>query len=124
MEDLRVRTTAEKEAEWLALLRNQTIKSVRPQHRDMPIPTVRVEFERGMVVVFEPKIGTYFEGCLINTLRKAQPLIDVEIVREMNTTYITLQAEHFPLVELIITNKTLPSAEFPFNLRVLEVGNA
>lgn len=124
MEDLRIRTTAEKEAEWLTLLRDETIKSVRPQHKDMPIPTVKVEFESGLIVVFEPKIGTYFEGCLINTLRKAQPLVDVEIVREMNTTYITLHAEHFPLLELIIANKTLPSQDFPFNLRVLEVGNA
>lgn len=107
------------EKSWLSEMEGKTITAVRPVRPVGPVPTVNLAFADGSEYTVEPKRGVYFEGCLINTLRRAQPVETVDIHRDGRFTLITVEAGEFPLLMLSAENKSLDSKEFPFVLRRL-----
>jgi hypothetical protein len=108
------------EQDWLSQMGGKTINAVRPTHPNGPVPQVRLGFTDGTEFIISPKRGVYFEGCLINTLRKAAPVTDVLIERDGTGTMLSLGSRTFPLLVLMAVNKGLPSSEFPFVIAAAE----
>lgn len=105
-----------RESIWMNELGGKTIVGIRPVRETSPVPQVRMIFTDGSEYLVEPRAGVYFEGCLINTLRRAQPITEVVIERDEDETYVELRAKTFPLLEMRAVNRTLPRAHFPFLL--------
>lgn len=101
------------QVEWLTELKGKTIKAVRPNHNE-DVPSVRLLFKDDSEFELFVRTGVYFEGCLINTLRRAQPIVDIVMVADGDETYIEFAAETFPLLILLAVNKKLAPGNFPF----------
>lgn len=106
------------QADWLALLQGKTIRGVRPTHDNGPVPDVNLLFTDDTALTISVKPGVYFEGCLINTLRRAQPIVEVVLVGDAVTGIytLTIRSRTFRLLEMMAVNKDLPADEFPFML--------
>lgn len=105
-------------AEWGSALKGKTIRGIRPAHDNGPVPVVNMLFTDDSAVTISVVDGVYFEGCLINTLRKAQPIEDVVIRGDETFGHyeIAVRARTFPLLELRAVNKDNRADEFPFVL--------
>lgn len=93
------------EKEWMAQLGGKTIKGVRPQHNNSPVPEVSVLFSDGTAYLITVKPGVYFEGCLINTLRRAQPIEKVVVLTLGTDTIIEIRTKTFPLLQLVAQSR-------------------
>ena len=109
---------------WLSQLQGKTIKGVRPTHDGGPVPQVNLMFTDGTAFLLSVKPGVFFEGCLINTLRKAQPIHNVVISTRGNDTKIDIRSKTFPLMHLRAVNKELGPGEFPFLLEAKVLATA
>lgn len=105
-----------REACWLSQFEGKHLQSIRPIRHDTPVPSIGVSFTDGTEYLVEIKQGVYFEACLINTLRRAQPVYDVIIERTNHDTVVEVRAQTFPMFELRAVNRTLPVGNFPFRL--------
>ena len=105
------------EADWQSLLVGKTIRGVRPTHDNGPVPDVNLLFTDDTSFTLSVKPGVYFEGCLINTLRKAQPIVNVLTVTDgFGSWSVEIRSRTFPLIQLLAVNKDNPTNEFPFML--------
>ena len=105
------------EADWQSLLVGKTIRGVRPTHDNGPVPDVNLLFTDDTSFTLSVKPGVYFEGCLINTLRKAQPIVNVLTVTDGFGRYtVEIRSRTFPLLVFEAVNKDNPTNEFPFML--------
>jgi hypothetical protein len=105
------------ENDWLDELKGKTLLAIRAHHYDnTPVPTVGISFTDGSTYEVISKPGVFFEGCLINTLRKAQPIVDILVIIDRNDTMVEVAADTFPLFMLTAQNKHIPRGEFPFVL--------
>lgn len=111
-----IATLADQERAWIEELKGKTIKGVRPEHKSGPVPTVRLQFTDGTNYDLEVRRGVFFESCLINTLRRAQPIHRVVMVQTGDDTMLELRTKTFPLLQLCAVNKELATGEFPFVL--------
>jgi hypothetical protein len=85
------------------------------------VPDVNLLFTDDTALTISVKPGVYFEGCLINTLRKAQPIVDVFMTTAGTGSYtVEVRSRTFPLLVLEAVNKDNPTDEFPFMLTVRE----
>lgn len=109
--------------EWLAEFKDKTIRAVRSAHVG-PVPSVHVDFTDGSKYEVFVRAGVFFEGCMINTLRKAQPIHDVLVVTDGTDTYLEVSAPTFPLFILLAVNKQIPEGDFPFWLERREPSDA
>jgi len=104
--------------EWLVEFKGKTIRHMRTLHKDNSVvPSVEIEFIEGDKYEVLVREGAFFEGCMLNTLRKAQPVVDVTWDREGADVCIEVSAETFPLFILLATNKKAPLGTFPFWLQ-------
>jgi hypothetical protein len=99
---------------WTNTFEGKTIKSIRPRHRDGGAPTVDLSFTDGSAFEIAILDGVYFEGCLINTLRRAQPVLSVLVWRVDYHWTITFESATFPLIMLEASNRQRNSTDFPF----------
>lgn len=99
---------------WLSLLQGKTIRGVRPTHDSGSVPQVRLLLTNGTAFLISVKEGVFFEGCLINTLRRAQPIHDVVITMTKNDTKIDVRSKTFPMLVLRAINREGVPGEFPF----------
>jgi hypothetical protein len=105
------------DVDWLPILQGKTIRGVRPTHDNGPVPDVNVLFTDDTALTISVKPGVYFEANLINTLRKAQPIVDVIMSTAGSGSYtVEIRSRTFPLLVLEATNKDNPVDEFPFVL--------
>ena len=105
------------DADWQAMLAGKTIRGVRPTHDNGPVPDVNLLFTDDTSFTLSVKRGVYFEGCLINTLRKAQPVVSVLTVTDgFGNWSVEIRSRTFPLMQLLAVNKDNPADEFPFML--------
>lgn len=104
--------------DWLPLFEGKTIRGVRPTHDRGPVPDVNLLFTDDSAYTISVKPGVYFEGCLINTLRKAQPVTNVLVVSDVlaGAYTVELRSRTFPLLQLLAVNKEIPYEEFPFEI--------
>jgi hypothetical protein len=117
-------TSAISDTEWLAALEGKTIRGVRPTHDNGPVPDVNLLFTDDTAFTLSVKPGVYFEGCLINTLRKAQPIMNVLVVTDgFGSWSVEIRSRTFPLMQLLAVNKDNPTDEFPFELVAREKSN-
>lgn len=98
------------------ILEGKVLRGVRPTHDNGPVPEVVLLFEDGTTFTARVLPGVYFEGCLINTLRKAQPITKVTVDTVEARTIVTLRCRTFPLIQLMAVNKELEVGVFPFRL--------
>lgn len=113
--------TSELETSWLVQLEGKSLLGVRPEYNEHDrVPAVVVSFTDNTKFKVSVKDGVFFEGCLINILRKAQPVYDVVLLVDKEDTYLEVRAETFPMFTLMAQNKRLPEGEFPFHLEKLE----
>jgi hypothetical protein len=109
------------EEEWLRHFKGKTLLSVRPTYSEgSRIPSVTVTFTDASVFLISPREGIYFEGCLINVLRKARPIEKIECEVDPDDCYLEVRADTFPLFILLGQNKRMDDNRFPFNLEELE----
>lgn len=107
--------------DWLPTLYVKTLQAIRPSHDNGSVPDVNLLFTDGSAFLLSVKPGVYFEGCLINTLRKAQPIANVLAVTGGDGDWcVEIRSLTFPLIMLLARNKDLPHDEFPFELKVRE----
>jgi hypothetical protein len=112
------------EKDWFLDFEGKTIQSIKTKHEENNVvPYVTVEFTDGSQYEIYVRDGAFFEGCMINTLRKAQPVVDVMVVTEEDDTIVEVAAATFPLFMLMATNKRLESGVFPFWLEQVEPSN-
>jgi len=112
------------EKDWLLDFEGKTIQSLKTRHEENNVvPYVTVEFTDGSKYQILVRDGAFFEGCMINTLRKAQPVVDVMAVVEGDDTIVEVAAGTFPLFMLMATNKRLDAGVFPFWLEQVEPSN-
>lgn len=108
------------EKDWLLDFEGKTIQSIKTGHEDdNVVPFVTVEFSDGSRYKILVRDGAFFEGCMINTLRRAQPIVEVMVVIEDDDTIVEVAAGTFPLFMLMATNKRLSRGTFPFWLEEL-----
>lgn len=101
--------------DWLAELKGKTLRSIKTEHnRDDSVPSIVIEFTDDTSYTVTVKEGVYFEGCMINTLRKAQPITDLVFLKEGPDTLVEFVADTFPLFILLAVNKKIPVGDFPF----------
>lgn len=113
------------DAELATLLVGKTLRGVRPTHDNGPVPDVNLLFTDDTGLTIKVKGGVYFEACLINTLRKAQPVTDIILLNEGGGDWkLELRARTFPLIKLLAVNKTLPLDECPFEFSLREMHGA
>lgn len=106
----------EREKQWLSFLKGKTLLGLRPHRNQGPVPCVHIQFTDGSTYTVSPVQGVYFEGCLINTLRKARPVTDVMIFQVSGETCIQVESESFTLFELYAQNKWCDSSIFPLEI--------
>ncbi len=103
---------------WNDALLGKTFRGVRPTHSNGPVPEVVLLFTDGTQATISVLDEVYFEACLINTLRKAQPVAEVNISFTPETTdrayTIEVRSRTFPLLVLRAVNKGRPAEDFPF----------
>lgn len=104
------------EKHWLSELQGKTLKGVRPIHDNGPVPDVRLMLTDGTTYIVSVPDGVYFEACLINTLRRAQPVHDVIVTTKGNDTKIDVRSKTFPMLTLRATVKSGDKDLFPFSL--------
>lgn len=93
----------------------KTIRGVRPTHDNGPVPDVNVLFTDDTALTLSVKPGVYFEGCMINTLRKSQPITDVVVRADGGADHsLEIRSRTFPLLLLLGVNKELALDECPF----------
>lgn len=103
------------------LLVGKTLRGVRPSHDNGPVPDVNLLFTDGTAITLSVKPGVYFEACLINTLRKAQPVVDVILSHDGGGDHkLEVRARTFPLLTLLAVNKELALEECPFEFTLRE----
>lgn len=103
------------EADLVKSLVGKTIRGVRPTHDRGPVPDVNVLFTDDTAITLSVKPGVYFEGCLINTLRKAQPITEVIVRADGGGDHsLEIRSRTFPLMLLLAVNKELALDECPF----------
>lgn len=103
--------------QWNTAFVGKTIRGVRPTHDNGPVPDVNILFTDDTAVTISVKPGVYFEGCLINTLRKAQPTTGVIVTPLGFGSYcIEVRSRTFPLLQLLATVKEGDLEDFPFVL--------
>lgn len=105
--------------DWLVEFKDKVVSALRSKHEG-PVPSVWIEFTDGSKYEVFVRAGVYFEGCMINTLRKAQPITDVLCVSDGADTYLEVAASTFPLFLLLAVNKKIPEGDFPFWLEKRE----
>jgi predicted CopG family antitoxin len=105
------------EKHWLSEFQGKTIRGVRPTHEFGPVPQVNLMFTDGTAYLLSIKEGVYFEGCLINTLRRAQSVSDVVIKFYGKDISLEIRSKTFPMLELRAVAKELPAGELPFEFR-------
>lgn len=109
------RTIDAEAADWLRQLQGKTIRGVRPTHDNGPVPDVNVLFTDDTALTISVQPGVYFEGCLINTLRKAQPIVGVRGYTDGAGNFrLEIRSRTFPL--LVLRARTDDPDEFPFLL--------
>lgn len=109
------------EEEWLRHLQGKTLVSVRATYTDdSRIPSVLVSFTDDSRFKISPREGIYFEGCLINVLRKARPIESVVIEVDPDDCFIEVRADTFPLFIMLGENKRMDDNRFPFILEELD----
>ena len=114
--------TSELETAWLSEFEGKSLLGVRPEYNENDrVPGVMVSFTDNTRYLIQVKGGVFFEGCLINILRKAQPVYDVALVVDKEDTYLEVRAETFPMFVLMAQNKRIPEGEFPFVLTKQDV---
>ena len=102
-------------ADWLRQLHGKTIRGVRPTHDNGPVPDVHVLFTDDTALTISVGEGVYFEGCLINTLRKSQPVFAVRGDTDgVGNFTLEIRSRTFPL--LVCRARTDDPDEFPFSL--------
>ena len=106
---------------WIDKLKGKTLTYIRPHFEDKT-PRVVLHFNDETWYEVSTKPGVFFEGCLVNTLRKAQPIADVVCVRDNVDTYMEVSAGSFPLFILLAQNKQRPADDFPFELKEMAHG--
>jgi hypothetical protein len=112
------------EKQWRDLFAGKTLYGIRPQHEsNTGVPAVDVTFTDASAFTIEVKDGVYFEGCLVNTLRKAQPVVDVLITEQDGDVMLEVQSKTFPLFVLMAQNKRLPVGEWPFTIKAKVVSD-
>jgi hypothetical protein len=100
---------------WQQQLQGKTIRGVRPTHDNGPVPDVNVLFTDDTALTISVRDGVYFEGCLINTLRKSQPVADVRADTDgIGNFTLEIRSRTFPL--LLLRARTDEPDEFPFLL--------
>lgn len=111
------------EQRWLDMFKGKTLKSVRTKYTDESrIPAVVVSFIDDSAFEISVLDGVYFEGCLINILRKAHEVDEVMVVVDENETYIEVRAKTFPMFILLAQNMQIPAGDFPFEVKELAHG--
>ncbi len=83
-----------------------SLRPRRPDHTDGK-PHVELQFRDGSQYEIHAKLGVFFEGALINTLRKAQPVAainieDIDDEHDARKTYVNIEfaCETFTLFAL------------------------
>lgn len=105
------------EQEWVDQLVGKTVWGIRPHHDDgKDIPKVDLTFKDNARFTLAVKQGTYFEGCLINTLRRSTPVADVLVTSVDGDWMLEVSADNSPLFILTAVNKSLDDEVFPFVL--------
>jgi hypothetical protein len=103
------------ERRWQAELKGKELIGLKTIHPAGPVPHVQVWLKGGGLYVIKPGENVYFQGCMINTLRKPQPIDLVQIAQEGRDFYVEVWSETFPLFSLIGVQRG-DIAEFPFAL--------
>lgn len=105
------------ERNWESLLVGKVIHHIKTE-RESRVPTVVVEFRDHTVFTIDVIDGAWFEGCLINTLRRAQAVTEVNVTGEGNDHIVEVRASSFPLFVLIAsTDKLKFGHPFPLILK-------
>lgn len=109
-------------SEWPALLVGKTVRAVRPAHDRGAVPDVHLMFTDNTAFVLSVKAGVFFEACMLNTLRKAQPIAAVQPIHVPGDSnhYLEIRSRTFPMMHLIAVNREIGPDEFPFELRERE----
>lgn len=105
--------------DWSEALVGKTIRGVRPTHDNGPVPDVTLLFTDGTTAIISVLDEVYFEACLINTLRKTQPVVAVNISDDQldeRGYVVEIRSRTFPLLVLRAVNKGRPPEDFPFRL--------
>lgn len=105
---------ASKETELLGLFGGLTLNRVQPEWNGSPVPHVFLGFSGNRIIKVEVDDGVVFQACMINTLRRSQPVCDVVISKKEAHTFVQLWARDFPLVTFLGLNRGRPSKDFPF----------
>ena len=108
----------EMESHWRSQFVDKTVLSLRPKHDTTNgVPKVELVFTDSTMFTIGVVEGVFFEGCMINTLRRAQPVVDVAIVPDEHGAWmIEVSARSFPLFMLMAENKGIEHHAFPFTL--------
>ena len=114
--------TVEEQARWISEFQGKTLRRVHSK-RDSgdPVPYVHVEFDDGSKYEVCIKRDLFFEGCLYNILRKAQPVERIQFIKRGTRTIVEIRAHTFPLFVLRAVDKE-GRHEFPFTLIKLKDG--
>lgn len=104
------------EADWLEEFRGLTLKGLRPAHNEgSSLPYVWISFHGDIYYEVTINDDTFFEGCYVNTLRKAQPITGVKIKRRGNDYQISVNTNSFSLFKLSAVSRVNGDV-FPFSL--------
>ncbi len=97
-------------------LKGKTIFRITPIHGD-GAPQVRIEFKDRTSYILSVQENVFFEGAMINHLRKAQPIVDViESYLGGRDHVVELRARTFPQLQLLARNMTDQPHRSPFEL--------
>lgn len=106
--------------DWFPEFRGKTFKSVRPRSDNgVRVPIVDIHFESGEHFVLAVREGVYFESCMINTMRRAQPVTEVLIYRDNGTWNVEIETLEFPMLFISAQVRDDNFEEFPFKLEQL-----
>jgi hypothetical protein len=106
--------------DWLRRFEHKNIQMIRPFRDDSPVPEVLLKLTDGAEFIIGVHEGAYFEACLINTLRKRQPIEAVFVSdNEHGDYYVEVRCATFPL--FVLTGVHRETRQFPFTIKELEV---
>ncbi len=108
------------QTEWLSELKGLTLNNIRTKRDgDDPIPYVYLSFEGDFEYEIRVKKNTYFEGALVNSLRKVKTIDHIEMY-EHNGYYIVEVCSRSFALFVLRAKLNDGNAEFPFELAVVQ----
>ncbi len=110
--------------EFAAFFEGKTIKNLRPNH-DQRVPRIDVLLTNKKPLRISVLDGVFFEGALVNCLRRAGKCSNVMYAYGGNRSHVVeLRAFTFPMLQLMAVNQgpDLKPTDFPFVVEEIPYG--